>query len=136
MASLPQPQPLVVYPHSISSQANAPDSNGSFGPVFIVLSVIAVVATLACIIGRLCARRFCKPKPTHVEDDLEYAFEINFPARKPAVVAAGHGGHKGGKAMHVGMREAASMNAEAGWKKGRPIPPVIPSAKASFVTEF
>lgn len=134
----PQPQPLVLYPHSISSQASAPSSNGSFGPVFIVLAVIAVVAILACIIGRLCARRFCKAKTTsHLEDDIEFAFEINFPARKPGAGAVGNGMHKGGgKGMHVGMKEAASMHVEAGWKKGRSMPPVIPAGKASFVTEF
>lgn len=90
------PQPLVAYPHSISTH---PPSNpkGSFGPVFIVLAIIAVLATIACIVGRLCARRLCQPKqPAEMARarDMEHGFEAA--AVKGKKGEARHNNLKGG----------------------------------------
>ncbi|KAK4423827.1 hypothetical protein Salat_1965600 [Sesamum alatum] len=51
-------QPLEAYPNPVMrSQPTSSNSNGSFGPVFIVLAVIVVVSAVACVLGRLCSRR-------------------------------------------------------------------------------
>ncbi|XP_031495634.1 uncharacterized protein LOC116261143 [Nymphaea colorata] len=65
--SLPVPfqsQPTVGYPHPVVANGT-PHSKGTFGPVFAVLAVITVLAAIACCIGRLCARRYSRPKTRH-----------------------------------------------------------------------
>ncbi|CAN6483734.1 unnamed protein product [Victoria cruziana] len=65
--SLPLPfqsQPTVGYPRPIVTNGT-PHSKGSFGPVFAVLAVITVLAAIACCVGRLCARRYSRPKARH-----------------------------------------------------------------------
>ena len=54
--------PYSYYPSSGSihhaGEPTTPDEGGgSFGPVLVVLAVIAFLATAACIAGRLCGRR-------------------------------------------------------------------------------
>ncbi|GKV22882.1 hypothetical protein SLEP1_g32699 [Rubroshorea leprosula] len=58
-------QPVVVYPNPVMGQQPRPSShsNGSFGPVFIVLAVIIAISAISCFLGRLCNRRFSKQKP-------------------------------------------------------------------------
>ncbi|KAL3631006.1 hypothetical protein CASFOL_023990 [Castilleja foliolosa] len=57
-------QPLdQVYQNPVMTrQPNPPRSNGSFGPVFIVLAVIIVVSAVACVLGRMCSKRHNKAK--------------------------------------------------------------------------
>ncbi|GJM86586.1 hypothetical protein PR202_ga02457 [Eleusine coracana subsp. coracana] len=93
MASLPQPS--AYYPNPASSimhaQPSTAASKGSFGPVFAVLAVICFLAVAACVIGRLCGRRFSKKKSlddqyygsNDVGGDLEKGFEIKYPSMKP-----------------------------------------------------
>lgn len=53
-------QPIDVYPSYnpvIKSQPDSSHSDGSYGPVFIVLAVIFVIGVAACVLGRLCSRR-------------------------------------------------------------------------------
>lgn len=54
-------QPIdEVYPSYnpvIKSQPDSAHSDGSYGPVFIVLAVIFVIGVAACVLGRLCSRR-------------------------------------------------------------------------------
>lgn len=53
-------QPIDVYPSYnpvIKSQPDSAHSDGSYGPVFIVLAVIFVIGVAACVLGRLCSRR-------------------------------------------------------------------------------
>ncbi|TVU28184.1 hypothetical protein EJB05_19693, partial [Eragrostis curvula] len=97
MASLPQtteeyyPNPASAIMHAQPSTAA---SKGSFGPVFAVLAVICFLAVAACVIGRLCGRRFSKKKKKSVDDqyyygtndvggDLEKGFDIKYPPMKP-----------------------------------------------------
>lgn len=56
----PYPSPAaVVYPVTVSEpQPSSHHSNGSFGTVFIVLAVITVISAVACVLGRVCNRRF------------------------------------------------------------------------------
>lgn len=60
-----QQQPVVVYPNPVTKQppGSSHHSNGSFGTVFIILAVIAVVSAIACLLGRLCNRRAHSQKP-------------------------------------------------------------------------
>ncbi|KAL2233617.1 uncharacterized protein LOC105156608 [Sesamum indicum] len=59
-------QPLEAYPNPVMrSQPTSSNSNGSFGPVFIVLAVILVVSAVACVLGRLCSRRHHRGKEVH-----------------------------------------------------------------------
>uniref|UniRef100_A0A0A9E3S5 Uncharacterized protein n=1 Tax=Arundo donax TaxID=35708 RepID=A0A0A9E3S5_ARUDO len=93
MASLPEP--TVYYPTPANSimhaQPSTAASKGSFGPVFAVLAVISFLAVAACVVGRLCGRRFSKKKAAEedfygtnaVGGDLEKGFEIKYPAMKP-----------------------------------------------------
>ncbi|GLT36560.1 hypothetical protein SLA2020_109300 [Shorea laevis] len=67
-AQIQQPQtqqPVVVYPNPVMGRQAppSPHSNGSFGPVFIVLAVIIAISAISCFLGRLCNRRFSKQKP-------------------------------------------------------------------------
>ncbi|KZV24430.1 hypothetical protein F511_24225 [Dorcoceras hygrometricum] len=55
-------QPVEFYPAPITTQPSSSHSNGSFGPVFVVLAVIIVVSAVACVLGRLCGRRRHPPK--------------------------------------------------------------------------
>ncbi|GFP88037.1 hypothetical protein PHJA_000947400 [Phtheirospermum japonicum] len=57
-------QPLdQVYQNPVMTrQPNSSHSNGSFGPVFIVLAVIIVVSAVACVLGRLCSKRHHRAK--------------------------------------------------------------------------
>ncbi|CAH9146718.1 unnamed protein product [Cuscuta epithymum] len=53
--SQPQVNPINTYitpPSSVSSSNS--DSNGSFGPVFVVLAVVVVLSAIACVFGRVC----------------------------------------------------------------------------------
>ncbi|GMI99737.1 hypothetical protein HRI_003643000 [Hibiscus trionum] len=91
-------QPVVVYPNNVpTGQVPAPPhshSNGSFGPVFIVLAVIIVISAIACFIGRLCnRRRINQTKPSDrnrnhdsrpEERDVEFGFDGRIPGAKPA----------------------------------------------------
>ncbi|PIN25111.1 hypothetical protein CDL12_02149 [Handroanthus impetiginosus] len=59
-------QPLYnTYPNPVIRQPSSPHSNGSFGPVFIVLAIIVVVSGVACVLGRLCSRRSHHSKEVH-----------------------------------------------------------------------
>uniref|UniRef100_A0A1D1Y4C9 Putative lipoprotein MPN_097 n=1 Tax=Anthurium amnicola TaxID=1678845 RepID=A0A1D1Y4C9_9ARAE len=88
MASFPPP--AVVYPRSNPTGPHPSHSRGSFGPVFIVLAVITVLAAIACFLGRACARRYSQAQPrgrqgrTFAKGDLEDRFEMSIPAAKSA----------------------------------------------------
>lgn len=86
MTSLAQPR--VVYPQAITTQ-NARNPKGSFVPVIVVLTVIAVLSAIACVIGQICARRYLRPKPRRdhafpYEGDAESQFATSLPTAKPA----------------------------------------------------
>jgi hypothetical protein len=96
MAPLPQPTEYYPNPASAIMHAQPPTaaSKGSFGPVFAVLAVICFLAVAACVIGRLCGRRFSTRKKPVDDDqyyygsndvggDLEKGFEIKYPPMKP-----------------------------------------------------
>ncbi|CBI28534.3 unnamed protein product, partial [Vitis vinifera] len=83
--SLPQQQPPVIYPNTVTRQPPS-HSNGSFGTVFIVLGVIVVISAIACVLGRLCnRRRHHHPNPKQnsafrpKEPDLEFVIFQNYP---------------------------------------------------------
>ncbi|EHA8591531.1 putative lipoprotein [Cocos nucifera] len=133
MSSLPQP--MVAYPHSISTQPSS-YSKGSFGPVFIVLAIIAVLATIACVVGRLCARRLSRPKLGHehrshaAKGDIEDVFELKIPTMKPRgekgtkdeAKPAGKSGPKGSAIKHPetdGARGEGNHGASAGAKTSK-----------------
>ncbi|KAF9625794.1 hypothetical protein IFM89_027126 [Coptis chinensis] len=57
-ASFPEQQEepqQVMYPEAVSN------NNGSVGPFFAVMSVLAVITLLSCILGRFLARRSGNP---------------------------------------------------------------------------
>ncbi|KAL6007000.1 hypothetical protein ACLOJK_032496 [Asimina triloba] len=84
------PKPVVVYPNSMTAEPSS-HSKGYFGPVFIVLSVIIVLAMIACCLGKLCSRRVAHHKTQrdgarHVgRGDIEDGFEKSMPTAKPEV---------------------------------------------------
>ncbi|XP_015957091.1 uncharacterized protein LOC107481326 [Arachis duranensis] len=53
-------QPAQVYPANsvTNNQPSSHQSNGSFGTVFIVLAIILVISVVACVLGRLCNKRY------------------------------------------------------------------------------
>lgn len=53
--------PMVVYPHSIKTGMSS-QSRGSFGPVFVALAVVTILAAIACFFGRIISRRYFSPK--------------------------------------------------------------------------
>ncbi|KAE8661515.1 hypothetical protein F3Y22_tig00113725pilonHSYRG00741 [Hibiscus syriacus] len=66
MSTQPQ-QPVVVYPNNVPAGQAPPShshSDGSFGPVFIVLAMIIVISAIACFIGRMCNRWGNQTKPS------------------------------------------------------------------------
>lgn len=112
-------EPAEFYPTPITSQPNSSRSNGSFGPVFVVLAVIIVVSAVACVLGRLCGRRRHHPnqashntkaqkqrydfgpkewepkqKPSFgVRDgDIEFGFDKKIPGGKTAAKGGGAAG--------------------------------------------
>ncbi|KAJ4782499.1 transmembrane protein [Rhynchospora pubera] len=92
MSTFAQP---MVYPNVIPTHPPS-NSKGSFGPVFVVLSVIAVLAIVACLISRFCSRRMSRSKldlmdrPYDSESDIEKGgkgFGIDFSMVKPTEVS-------------------------------------------------
>ncbi|CAA0833707.1 Unknown protein [Striga hermonthica] len=57
-------QPLdQVYQNPVMTrQPESSHSNGSFGPVFVVLAVIVVISAVACVLGRFCSKRHNRAK--------------------------------------------------------------------------
>ncbi|CAA6665558.1 unnamed protein product [Spirodela intermedia] len=89
MASL-LPPPAAAYPGLLPG--HPPHARGSFGPVFIVLAVITLLALVACFLSRACARRYSQRQSNAatVSGDLEGgAFEMSFPSpAKPVMTGA------------------------------------------------
>lgn len=115
--SLPQQQPPVIYPNTVTRQPPS-HSNGSFGTVFIVLGVIVVISAIACVLGRLCnRRRHHHPNPKQnsafrpKEPDLEFGFDKGRPTAKPA----GNGGpkHNGHRPFENGEIRAENKPTES-----------------------
>lgn len=91
-----QQQPVDGFPNDMPLQPkNTPinnHSNGSFGPVSIILAVILVISLLSCVIGRICNKRrhgdhHHPPKQNH---DIEFGIDKRIPNSK---VAASNGDH-------------------------------------------
>ncbi|GMJ09712.1 hypothetical protein HRI_004640400 [Hibiscus trionum] len=77
-------QPVVVYPNNVPGGQAPPShshSDGSFGPVFIVLAVIIVISAIACFIGRMCNRRRDQTKPS--DQNQNHDLELGIPGAKP-----------------------------------------------------
>ncbi|XP_058744521.1 uncharacterized protein LOC131617193 [Vicia villosa] len=53
----PPQQPVQVYPTAVTNQPSSHNSNGNYGPVFIVLAILLVISVIGCFLGRLCNRR-------------------------------------------------------------------------------
>ncbi|KAJ9187330.1 hypothetical protein P3X46_002797 [Hevea brasiliensis] len=73
VTSLPGQQPPAAgefqqpsnIPQAVSTSSNSAwRSSGSIGPFFGVISVLAVLAILSCILGRICSRRAVAPPNT------------------------------------------------------------------------
>ncbi|GER54824.1 hypothetical protein STAS_32457 [Striga asiatica] len=52
-----QPLDQVYQNPMMTSRPESSHSNGSFGPVFVVLAVIVVISAVACVLGRFCSKR-------------------------------------------------------------------------------
>ncbi|CAL9768011.1 unnamed protein product [Musa acuminata subsp. burmannicoides] len=122
MSSLPQSTPI-----------SSSDSKGSFGPVFIVLGVIAVLAIIACVAGRLCARLMSEPKsgsrrrhhPRAVKDnDIEDGLEFDIPTLKPASKVANRDAQPA--CDGASKSSVATKNAAGGVSKGAATHPASP----------
>ncbi|CAI9761754.1 unnamed protein product [Fraxinus pennsylvanica] len=61
-----------VYPNSGTLNQPSSNSNGSFGPVFIVLAVVLVVSAIACVFGRLCNRKDHRRSKEHHSGKVEH----------------------------------------------------------------
>lgn len=92
MSTFTQP---MGYPNVIPAHPPS-NSKGSFGPVFVVLTMIAVLAVVACLISRFCSRRISRSKLDLMdrsydsESDLERGgkgFGIDFSMVKPTEVS-------------------------------------------------
>lgn len=57
-----QSQPADVYPSPNIPTQSSSHSNGSFGPVLIVLGVILVLLLISIVLGRICNRRYHSSK--------------------------------------------------------------------------
>jgi hypothetical protein len=93
MSTLTQP---MVYPIVIPTHPPPSNSRGSFGPVFAVLSIIAVLAVVACLISQFCSRRMARSKLDSMdrsydsESDIEKGGKmigIDFTMVKPTEVS-------------------------------------------------
>ncbi|KAL4383476.1 hypothetical protein GQ457_15G003390 [Hibiscus cannabinus] len=112
MSTQPQ-QPVVVYPNNVPGGQVPPPhghSDGSFGPVFIVLAVIIVISAIACFIGRLCNRRRNQTEPSGQnrdrdsrpkERDVEFGFDGRIPAAGGKPPAGGNGGEPSSKGFKM-----------------------------------
>ncbi|KAL4348358.1 hypothetical protein GQ457_17G013390 [Hibiscus cannabinus] len=94
MSTQPQQQPAVVYPNNVPPSHS--HSNGSFGPVFMVLAVIAVISAIACFIGRMCNRRRDQTRPSQKSQNQNHDFrpkerdvELGFDGRIPGAKLPG-----------------------------------------------
>ncbi|KAK8636684.1 hypothetical protein V6N13_124424 [Hibiscus sabdariffa] len=90
-----QQQPGVVYPNNVPPSHTHSHSDGSFGPVFMVLAVIVVISAIACFIGRMCNRRRDQTRPSDKsqsqnhdfrpkERDVEVGFDGRIPPGEPS----------------------------------------------------
>ncbi|MED6143678.1 hypothetical protein PIB30_007976 [Stylosanthes scabra] len=71
-------QPAQIYPtNNIVANQQPHESNGSFGTVFIVLAVILVISVLACVLGRLCNKRFSNRHHSHSHDPRHHHVKPN-----------------------------------------------------------
>ncbi|MED6184438.1 hypothetical protein PIB30_047449 [Stylosanthes scabra] len=61
-------QPAQIYPTNIVANQKPHESNGSFGTVFIVLAIILVISVVACVLGRLCNKRYSNRHSHHSHD--------------------------------------------------------------------
>ncbi|CAA2958231.1 Hypothetical predicted protein [Olea europaea subsp. europaea] len=112
-----------VYPNTYTKQPSS-NSNGSFGPVFIVLAAVIAISAIACVFGRLCNRKHhrgnkehhrgkAKPgrghdlgpkewesrqKPSFKDEDIEFGFDKRIPTAK----VAAHGDPRGPKPSQNG----------------------------------
>ncbi|KAI3452722.1 hypothetical protein Pfo_009386 [Paulownia fortunei] len=103
-------QPVEVYPNPVTRQQNSSHSNGSFGPVFIVLAVIVVLSAVACTHHRPKATKQShglgpkewesrqKPSFDMRDGDIEFGFD----KRTPSAKVANNGGGKGKPPHHNG----------------------------------
>lgn len=120
--------PMVVYPHSISQHLPSSGSRGSFGPLFVVLAVVAVLTGIACLVGQICARRYLRPRhrrdhaPYQSDGDLETTGGIQMGASSAsaAAAAAAHPGNTKGK-----MRPAEHMGKHGDAKQDGAKPPIV-----------
>lgn len=74
----PPQQPVQVYPTAVSNQPSSHHSNGSYGPVFIVLAILLVVSVIGCFLGRLCNRRKDNNNNNHNQN-----LQRDAPSRRP-----------------------------------------------------
>lgn len=96
-------QTPLVYPVSETSPPSHSQSDGSFRAVFVVLGVIVAVSAVACVLGRMCSKRYNKPKPykhgRHTkerdmnpnrnafqtkDEDIEFGYDKRFSSAKVA----------------------------------------------------
>ncbi|KAK1425867.1 hypothetical protein QVD17_21229 [Tagetes erecta] len=93
----------VVYPVTNTLPPTSGSSNGSYGPVFIVLAIMITVSAFACFLGRLCnkgekvTRPSVQPLPKKEKDaknntnvvqtkdgDIEFGYDKRFASAKVA----------------------------------------------------
>ncbi|CAI9779353.1 unnamed protein product [Fraxinus pennsylvanica] len=69
-----------VYPDTYTKQPSS-NSNGSFGPVFIVLAGVLVISAIACVFGQLCNRKHHRGNKEHHRGKEEHHRGKAKPAR-------------------------------------------------------
>ncbi|RWW26197.1 hypothetical protein GW17_00009440 [Ensete ventricosum] len=87
-------------------------SKGSFGPVFVVLGAIVVLAVAACVIGRLCTRRVSRgeAKQSHRSHSAKGDLENPLGFTDPTMATAGRkeGGGSAATTERAGERSAGA----------------------------
>ncbi|OIT39295.1 PREDICTED: uncharacterized protein LOC109238273 [Nicotiana attenuata] len=90
------PNDMPIQPKNTPITQSSSHSNGSFGTVFIILTVVLVISVLACLIGRICNKKRHgnhSPKQREVkqshdihprEGDIEFGIDKRIPTSKVA----------------------------------------------------
>ncbi|KAL8532656.1 hypothetical protein ACS0TY_009023 [Phlomoides rotata] len=83
-------QPVYdAYPNYVIKKPDSSPSSGNYGPCFIVLGVIVVLAVVSCVVGHFCNRqhqRVNKEEHHHAKEAHSHVKAVNHHVEQPKVV--------------------------------------------------